>query len=206
MTSPSPTPEQEDFAREIYMQVLVAINWPVNDRIKHIASRLAEREKGRGAPSVSAELEDFAVTDNRSRCQFLSKALNELADQLGYGNDFCVPLRDAANVLLQIEHASPAPTEAGEGRYMPGSEPHLLHDRPDIPSKARLERSPLDVARISELEGALRFYADPKSVKPNGKWEDDYPGGITYDEGGVVMLDNGEIASEALALAGAGEK
>ena len=47
----------------------------------------------------------------------------------------------------------------------------------------------------------MKFYADPSSVKPNGKWEDDYPGGITYDEDGVVMVDTGEIARAALAKA-----
>jgi len=48
------------------------------------------------------------------------------------------------------------------------------------------------------LREALRFYADPKSHPLNGEWRDEYPGGITYEKGDSVFVDNGELAQQAL--------
>jgi len=54
-------------------------------------------------------------------------------------------------------------------------------------------------ARIEELERALLFYADPERHPLNARWEEDYPGGITYHEGRRVFCDTGQIAKAALA-------
>lgn len=51
---------------------------------------------------------------------------------------------------------------------------------------------------IEKAKEALRFYAYPEQHKLKGRWERDYPGGITYEVGKRVYLDNGEIAREAL--------
>lgn len=53
-------------------------------------------------------------------------------------------------------------------------------------------------AEIERLRKALLFYAHPEKVKPSAVWNEDYPGGITYSEGGYVYLDNGDMAREAL--------
>mgnify|MGYP001578009604 CR=1 FL=1 len=53
-------------------------------------------------------------------------------------------------------------------------------------------------AEILFLRKTLQFYACPGSVKSGAAWNDDYPGGIGYQEGDFSILDTGQLAAAAL--------
>ena len=61
----------------------------------------------------------------------------------------------------------------------------------------RIKRDKRD-AEIFFLREALRFYACPGSVKSGAVWNDDYPGGIGYQDGDANILDTGQLAAAAL--------
>lgn len=55
------------------------------------------------------------------------------------------------------------------------------------------------LAERDRYREALEFYSNPESVVPSARWEDNYPGGITYnDESDRTFIDTGEVARTAL--------
>ena len=54
------------------------------------------------------------------------------------------------------------------------------------------------LARIHELETALKFYSDPGSIIQGAEWRNGYPGGIAYRDGDRFICDQGGIAGMAL--------
>jgi hypothetical protein len=63
--------------------------------------------------------------------------------------------------------------------------------------RALLASRPVPTAEKG-LREALEFYAYPEKTKYKGEWQDDYPGGITYQKGDDCYCDTGEIARAAL--------
>ena len=51
---------------------------------------------------------------------------------------------------------------------------------------------------LMSMRQALEFYAEPSCLVPGARWSDGYPGGITYQQGGGVVLDMGQIAESTL--------
>ena len=51
---------------------------------------------------------------------------------------------------------------------------------------------------VRRLKKALSFYANPKKHELKGHWCEGYPGGIMYRNDDEMMVDNGQIATEAL--------
>jgi len=60
-------------------------------------------------------------------------------------------------------------------------------------------RKPNPINEIEKLREALEFYAYPGKSSMKGRWNDEYPGGITYQKGTSFYCDTGAIAREALS-------
>ena len=68
----------------------------------------------------------------------------------------------------------------------------FLRDLPFLRAAAAADRIEALTAKLAKAVEGLRFYAE-------GRWPEDYPGGVLHDVDGVTHIDYGHKATATLA-------